>query len=193
MPFLTFYAMAELGRGFDMGYGPRYQLPCVVPMAAGTGAVLASLGRGSRRRFDAGARFAPAGPAALALAAIAVGVVRIAPLVYPYNYADVKTHNRFHDALKAHPVHDAIVFAGGGLIDTDPMDLTENLPLDLYPDQDVLVALDHRPDEARCVREGLCRTAVLPCDARRAVTIVPYRERAPSDGGRRGGFSSAGA
>ena len=34
------------------------------------------------------------------------------------------------------------------------MDLTENLPLDLYPDQDVLIAIDRGPEEERCV--GSC-------------------------------------
>ena len=174
VPFLTFYAMAELGRSFDLGYGPRYQLPCVVPMAAGTGAVLATLWDTAKRRVHAGTALRAGGPAALAIASMVVGVVRIAPLVYPYNYADVKTHNRFHDALKIHPVHNAIVFAGGGLINTDPMDLTENLPLDLYPNQDVLVALDRSPDLVACVKELYPTRRYYRAVPGNDVTIVPY-------------------
>ncbi len=92
------------------------------------------------------------GPVAIAMAAAVLGVVRIAPLVYPYNYADVHNHNRLHEAIDTRSLHNAVVFGGGGLNTTDPMDLTENLPLDLYPDQDVLIVIDRDPDETRCVQ-----------------------------------------
>ena len=33
------------------------------------------------------------------------------------------------------------------------MDLTENLPLDLYPNQDAIIAIDRGPEETRCLHE----------------------------------------
>jgi hypothetical protein len=164
LPLVAFYTLAEFGRGWAMGYGPRYQLPLLVPMAVGTGVVLGQLWtrattrattkattRASERSPDRSALSA-AGPVTLALAAVLLGVVRIAPLVYPYTYADVQTHNRLHEAIAKANLHGAIVFGNAALTDTDPLDLPENLPLELYPDQDVIIAVDHSPDETRCIR-----------------------------------------
>jgi hypothetical protein len=154
IPLLAFYTLFEFGRGFDFGYGPRYTLPIIVPMAVGTGVVLATLWTRARRARPAGVDALTAGgPAVLALAAVALGVVRIAPLVYPYTYVDVHGHNRLRDAIVLTDVHNAVIVAGLGLNTTDPMDLTENLPLDLYPDQDVIIAIDRGPDETRCVEK----------------------------------------
>jgi hypothetical protein len=142
----------EFGRGYDFGYGPRYQLPMVVPMAVGTGVVLAKMWQTARSRAVVTSALQAGGPVALALGAVFLGVVRIAPYLYPFNYHDVRTHNRLHDAIDEVKPHHAIVFGGEGLNTTDPMDLTENLPLDLYPNQDVLVAIDRGPEAVRCVR-----------------------------------------
>ncbi|HXN31706.1 MAG TPA: hypothetical protein VN894_07595, partial [Polyangiaceae bacterium] len=152
VPFITFYTLVTMGRGFDLGYGPRYSLPCVVPMAVGTGVVLAHLWRAALARWSAIPAIRIAGPAAIALAAVFVGVVRIAPLIYPLTYADVQNHNRLHEALAVLDLHDAVVFAGGGLTNTDVLDLPENLPLDLYPHQSVLIAIDRGPELVSCVR-----------------------------------------
>ncbi len=167
---LVFYSLLEFGRGFDLGYGPRYELPTTVPMAVGTGVVLAMLW--SRARGRAANALATGGPAALALTAVVLGVVRIAPLVYPYTYADVHGHNRLHDAIATTQPHNAVVFGLNGLNTTDPMDLTENLPLDLYPNQDVLIAIDRSPEEERCVRQlyrGRTFYQAIPGDPARIV------------------------
>jgi hypothetical protein len=121
-----------------------------------------------------GGAVALAGPAVLALTAVVLGVVRIAPMVYPFNYADVHDHNRLRDAIQAAHLHHAIVFGGQGLNRTDPMDLTENLPLDLYPQQDVLVAIDRGGDVNRCVLEkyrGWRFYRALPSEP---VRLIPY-------------------
>jgi len=152
VPFVTFYTLVTMGRGFDLGYGPRYSLPCVVPMAVGTGVALGYLWKAARARWTAVPAIRVAGPAAVALAAVYVGVVRIAPLIYPFTFADVQNHNRLHEALAPLDLHGAVVFAGNGLINTDVMDLPENLPLDLYPNQDVLIAIDRGPEMVSCVR-----------------------------------------
>jgi hypothetical protein len=153
VPVLAFYLFCESGREFDFGYGPRYQMVTVAPMAVGTGVVLAYLWTRARTPMADASALHLGGPVALALVAVFLGVVRIAPLVYPFNYADVREHNRLHDAIDKASLHNAIVFGEAGLNRTDPMDLTENLPLELYPDQDVLIAIDRGPDEVACVRE----------------------------------------
>lgn len=150
---LASYTLLEAGRGFQRGYGPRYTLPLVVPMAVGTGLVLAQLWAWAATKTAERTALAAGGPAAIALTAIVLGVVRIGALVYPYAYADGQSHNRLHEAIKSAHLHDAIVFAGTGFNDTDPMDLPENLPLEFYPNQDVLIAIDRGADTIQCVRE----------------------------------------
>jgi hypothetical protein len=153
VPFIAFYTLLVIGRGVDFGYGPRYSLPCVVPMAVGTGVVLAQLWTAARARWTETRALDVGGPAAIAFVAVLLGVVRIAPLVYPATYADVQNHSRLHEALALLHLRSAVVFAGAGLTNTDLMDLPENLPLELYPDQDLLIAIDRGPELERCVRE----------------------------------------
>ena len=161
IPLLAMYTMVELGRGYDFGYGPRYTLPLIVPMAVGTGVVFARLWavaveapftEAARSRI--GGALAAGGPIAVALVAAGLGVCRLAALMYPHTYADVHEHNRLHDAIDTVAPKHAVIIAGTfGLNMTDPMDLTENLPLDLYPDQDAIIAIDRGPDETRCVQD----------------------------------------
>jgi hypothetical protein len=154
VPFAVLYTLLEFGRGFDFGYGPRYTLPSVLAMAVGTGVVLSHLWTAARAPATDVAALHVGGPATLALGAVIIGVARIAPLLYPPAYWDVVwLHNGLHEAIARDALHDAVVFGGPGLNNTDPMDLTENMPLDLYPNQDVIIALDRGPDVVRCVRE----------------------------------------
>jgi hypothetical protein len=146
------YTLTEFGRKLDSGYGPRYLLPCVVPMAVGTGVVLARLwgaARATLRRTD----WRDSAPAFLALAAVLVGVLRIAPMMYPYASADVLRYHWLRVALGRLDLHDAIVFGGTGDV-TFPLDLPENMPLDLYAAPDVVVAVDHGLGALQCVREA---------------------------------------
>jgi hypothetical protein len=161
IPLLAMYTMVELGRGYDFGYGPRYTLPLIVPMAVGTGVVFARLWAVAVEapfteavRSRIGGALAAGGPIAVALVAAGLGVCRLAALMYPHTYADVHEHNRLHDAIDTLAPKHAVIIAGTfGLNMTDPMDLTENLPLDLYPDQDAIIAIDRGPDETRCVQD----------------------------------------
>jgi hypothetical protein len=174
LPVFALYSMSELGRGFDFGYGPRYSLVHLVPMGVGTGVVLARLWDMGRSPSIGRAAVLAGGPAAVALAAAALGVIRIAPLVYVPTYADVHEHNRMHDAIDRAALDDAVVFGGQGLNNTDPMDLTENLPLELYDHQSVLIAIDRGPEAVRCVRERYGSRSfyrALPGDPAR---IVPF-------------------
>jgi hypothetical protein len=174
LPHVAFYSLLEIGRTFDLGYGPRYQLPMVVPMAVGTGVMFGYLWAAASRRWTSVPAAREGGPFAVAVVAMLLGVVRVAPLVYPNTFADVQNHNRLHEALAKAGLHDAIVFAGGGLNNTDPMDLTENLPLDLYPKQDVLIALDRSPELVRCVKELYPTRRFYHAVAGNPVQIVPY-------------------
>jgi len=153
IPFVGFYTMFELGRHGDFGYGPRYQFPVVVPMAVGTGAILAQLWGQARRLSGAMGSFRRLAPLALALTAAISGVLGIAPLVYPANSIDVHEHNRLQDALAKTDLHHVVVLARQEIANIDSMDLTENLPLQYYPDQDVLVARTITPQSDVCVRE----------------------------------------
>ena len=180
LPLVFLCTLNEFGRGYDFGYGPRYEFPLVVPMAVGAGVIFADLwmratlaAHGRIGGFAASA-LNLGGPFVLALAAVIVGVVRVAPNLYPFTYQDVHLHNRLREAIDAADLHNAIVFGGIGLNTTDPLDLTENLPLDLYPNQDVLIAIDRGPDETRCVQEkyrGRAFYRAIPSDP---VRIVRY-------------------
>jgi hypothetical protein len=152
VPLVILYTLQEMGRTFSMGYGPRYLFPAVVPMAVGGGVVFGQLWTYARSAAVDRSALAAAGPAVLALTAVLLGVVRIAPLIYPFAFADSQNHNRLHEAIAKAGLENALVFASASLTDTDPMDLPENLPPELYPNQDVLIAVDHNPDETQCVR-----------------------------------------
>jgi hypothetical protein len=84
----------------------------------------------------------------------------------------VHGHNRLHDAIDLMSPHNAVVIGGSGLNSTDPMDLTENLPLDLYPTQDVIIAIDRGPEQTQCVQNyfrGRTFYRALPGDPVRLV------------------------
>ncbi|MGA2449748.1 MAG: hypothetical protein ABTD50_13780 [Polyangiaceae bacterium] len=172
--FLGLYAMAEYGRGLNFGYGPRFHVPLVVPMGVGSGVVLARFWTAAwARRGDVAAIHA-GGPAAVALVALLLGVVRVAPLVLPVAYSDAHTHNLLNDALAKADLRNALVLGWRGLNRTDPRDLPENLPMELYPHQAVLIGIEPDPQTVSCIRENYPNRKLyraLPGDPAR---IAPY-------------------
>jgi len=156
LAFVGFYEAIEFGRHLNFGYGPRFQLPLVVPMAVGTGVAMANLWSTARLRHGALRAIQAGGPLAAAIAAALVGVGRIAPLLYPFAHQSVMTHDALHEALEAAHLKNALVYVTR-LNNTDVRDMTENLPLDLYPDQDVVVAIDVSPNLHRCVENAYPR------------------------------------
>jgi hypothetical protein len=172
IPMNALYVLAEFGRGWDWGYGPRYALPFTVPMAIGTGVVCALVWR--ELRAPIADRAALEAFPVMILAAL-LGVVRIAPFLYPYAHADVEARNRVQRALDAAPLHDAIVVAEQNVSPTSPLDITENLPIDLYPDADVLIANNHDPGTAECLREHFPHRRLYRAYAGDPVRIVPLR------------------
>jgi hypothetical protein len=147
----AFISAVVLGRGFDWGYGPRYVLPSVVSMGVGTGVALAPLW--VRARFARSIAMA-AGPWTLAAVAIVLGALRLAPLVYPNNTASVRSLNGLNEEIRREKIHHAVVLLPSGVgWMNDGLDLTMNLPLTLYPKQDVLIAMDRAPALTQCVRQ----------------------------------------
>jgi hypothetical protein len=120
-------------------------------MAIGTGVALAPLARGiassSSPRTMVGAGW-------LATLAIALGVGRIAPYVYPYSETSVVSHSRLSLALKEKKLRDAVVIASPGIDATNDLDITENLPIAFYPDQPVLIALERTADTKECLKKA---------------------------------------
>ena len=137
---LAFYVFCEIGRSYDRGFGPRYQFVCVVPMAVGGGVLLARLWQGAQARRHARTALAVGGPFALALTAMLLGTIAVAPMIYPPLFAELRGHNRLTESIVTARLHHALVLAHDGVSDVDSLDLTENLPLSLYPEPDVIVA-----------------------------------------------------
>ena len=153
LALITFYSCVEFGRGGDFGYGPRHILPVIVPMAVGTAVALSPLWAAARARVHSHSALALGGPALLAITAAVVGVVRIAPLIYPYNREDVRGRNAIRGAVERDHLTNAIIWLEPGTTVADPRDLTQNYPLELYPPPPVIFAIDTGEDMKRCVRE----------------------------------------
>lgn len=152
-PLVGLYMMSELGRTSDFGYGPRYQMHTIVPVAIGGGVALGYLWREATARVSSLTPLARGGPMAVAIAAAIIGIVRIAPLVYPYNHQDVDNRNVVFHAAKAAGLHHAIVFIAPGVGMASNIDMTQNMPMELYAN-DVLYAVEYGPQEPKCVRES---------------------------------------
>jgi hypothetical protein len=167
--------MAEFGRGWDWGYGPRYELPFTVPMAIGTGVACARVWSALRLRPIERTTLEAVGAFAVIVVAVFVGVVRIAPLLYPFAYSDVHARNRLARALDLTPLHNALVVAEPNVSTTSPLDLTENLPIDLYPDADVLLANNHDPGTVQCLREHFRTRKFYRAFAGDPSQIVPFK------------------
>jgi hypothetical protein len=82
MALLAFYSLSEFGRGWDFGYGPRFELPVIVAMAVGTAVMLGPLFAAARARVHGRRALQQGGPALLVIAGALYGVVRLAPLIY---------------------------------------------------------------------------------------------------------------
>ncbi len=144
-------------RGYDWGYGPRYLAVFVVPMAVGAAIAIAPLAVAAGERVVAGRRaIARGGPMALVLFAIASGWLRIVPLVWPTAAEHTRRHTALQTAIDAAHLTNAVVLAQLGTTGgyTDPLDMTTNLPLDLYPNQDVIIAIERSPDAVSCMRSA---------------------------------------
>ena len=152
---------------------PGTSFPAIVPMAVGTGVVVAPLWVAAPTRTSR--RGAPSPWAGLSrsfIAAFVMGIVRLAPLVYPINHADIAQRNTVYEAAKAGHLKDAIVWLEPHTTMSDPLDLTQNYPLELYPDQPVLYAIDRGPDARACVRSMYPHRTQYHSEGTSVVTLV---------------------
>jgi hypothetical protein len=102
-----------------------------------------------------------------------ITVIRLWPLLYPGIYAHVHQHDSLNERIREMHIHHAVVMAQVGATGFDPLDLTENLPLDLYPQQDVLIAIERKPEYTQCVRTNFPDRAVYRATGN-PVVITPY-------------------
>lgn len=172
--FELYYQYINLGRGYDWGYGPRYELPFVVHMAVGTGVAMAPLAENARRHVAALGALYAGGPMAICITAIVVTLVRLWPLLYPGIYQHVEKHDSLNRAIRESGIHDAVVMAPPGTVGIDPLDLTENYPIDLYPNQDVLIAIERKPEFTQCVRRSYPTRSIYRAQGGGPVSITPY-------------------
>ncbi|HEX8795305.1 MAG TPA: hypothetical protein VF765_30360 [Polyangiaceae bacterium] len=154
-PYLAYCSMLEYGRGFDWGYGPRFQSILILPMAIGGAVALAPLLVAALERATVG-RMALARGGAFALAAFAVvsGWIRLVPVVWPPVYEHTHRHASLTRAIEDAHLKNALVLATEGTTGFADEDLPTNYPIDLYPDQDAIIAIDRKtPDAAlECLR-----------------------------------------
>ncbi|MGD0525581.1 MAG: hypothetical protein ABSE49_10575 [Polyangiaceae bacterium] len=156
VPYIVYTEWLDLGqRTYDWGYGPRYLMVLLVPMAVGSAVALAPLTVAALERVTGGASaLVRGGPLALAVFAVVSGLVRVVPLVWGTVADHTHRHSALQRAVEDAKLHDAIVIATPGTTGFSDIDLPTNLPLDLYPDQDVILAADRAtPKEAyACLR-----------------------------------------
>lgn len=151
--FIGYYETVTVARGVDWGYGPRYLLPIIVPLSVGSGLALAPMGVAARSRTLGGrVAFERGAPWVLAIVAIVSVWVSIVPLVWATVTDHTKRHAALSDAISAAHLKNAIVMFRAGITSADALDLTTNLPIDLYPNQDVLIAHEGSPDIRACLR-----------------------------------------
>jgi hypothetical protein len=172
IPYLAFYTAIEYGRGWDFGYGPRYQMVVVAPMAIGAGVVLGPLFCAALGRVTRTITLFEGGPAAVAAAAALLGVLRIAPLMYPYSHDDIKARNVVFDAITRDHLSNAVVWLEKGATISDWLDLPQNMPLGLYDDS-VFVLRDLSPEMRQCVREHFPGRRYYHTQGGRELKLVP--------------------
>ncbi|CAN5285297.1 hypothetical protein BH09MYX1_BH09MYX1_58630 [soil metagenome] len=147
----AFYSYLNFGRGFDWGYGPRYVLPSIAVWAVGTGAALGQIAI----RVRSGSRTARVGGAVGPwVAATAIATFLLAPLLYPMNTDSVMKLQEVSDRAKEAGLHHALVFVSAGVGERGPLDYTINQPIDLYPNQNILVAQPTTNEDRQCLRSA---------------------------------------
>ncbi len=143
LAMVAFYTMVEFGRGVDFGYGPRYALPLVVPMAVGSGVLLGPVFAGALSGRGMG-------PAILIAVAMTSGFLRLAPLLFPATTEDVRARNVVFDAARRLDLRHAVVIIANGSTISQGYDLTQNSPVD--PNPEVLFAREAGPEQVACLR-----------------------------------------
>jgi hypothetical protein len=145
-------------------------------MAVGGAMALVPLTLAARERVTGGATaLARGGPLALVVFAVVSGLVRVVPLVWPTVAEHTRRHAALQRAVEEADLKNAVVIATPGTTGFSDVDLTTNLPLDLYPDQEVILAIDrHTPEEAAaCLRLAFPGRKLYSASGQGDVHIVP--------------------
>jgi hypothetical protein len=176
LSYLAYVTSLDFGRGYDWGYGPRYAMVVLVPMAVGGGVALARLTDAARRHtLGRQTALARGGPLALVVLAVVGTWLRIVPLVWPPVWQHTRQHGALQRAIEEARLQNAIVIATEGTTGTSPLDLPTNLPLTLYRDPEVIIAIDRQtPREAAdCLRSAFPGRRIYSASGVVDVTIVP--------------------
>lgn len=161
---LAYYSMLEIGRGTDFGYGPRYQLPLVVPMALG-GAIF--FGEMQRRARSLVLGFG----SVIAL----VGAFRVGTFTFPFNHALLVASMAPEHAVAVTHTSNAIVRISRGTHPYGDWDVTRNYPYGTYAN-DVLYVGDVNPSLTQCLRREFSGRTFLRTERRGdGVVLVPDR------------------
>lgn len=177
VPYIVFCMYLDLGqRGVDWGYGPRYLMILMVPMMVGGALALAPLTvAGLSRAVSERSPLARGGPLALVLLAVVSAWLRIVPLEWATTAQHTTKHAAVNRAIDAAGVRNAVVIVAYGTTEFDSLDLTTNYPVDLYPDQDVIIAIDqNQPKEAyECLRSAFPTRRFYRASGREEVRLTP--------------------
>ena len=154
LSLVTFYVFVEFTRGGYEGFGPRYVLPLVVPMATGGAVILAPLFERARASLGSGFRsgIRSSGPALLALLAVVYGVAFVAPHVYSLAYAENRYATALFRAAKKARLKNAIVMVEPGHGPAHETNLAQNRPMD--PNPDVLFLIRRSASDEICARDN---------------------------------------
>jgi hypothetical protein len=179
IPYIVFQEYLDLGqRGIDWGYGPRYLMILMVPMMLGSAVILAPLTRAALSRGDSErSPLVRGGPLALVLLAVISVWIRVVPLEWATTAEHTHKHSALNRAIDAAGLKNAIVLAAYGTTEASDLDLTTNYPIDLYPDQDAVIAIDRQqPTEAmECLRHAFPGRRIYHASGRDEVRISgPY-------------------
>jgi hypothetical protein len=178
LPYIVYCMFLDLGqRGFDWGYGPRYLIILLVPMAVGGAVAMAPLTVAALSKASAGRSvLARGGPFALAAFAVVSGWIHIVPLAWPTVVEHTRRHAGLQRAVADYGIHNAIVIASKGTTGNSEFDLPTNLPFDLYPDPDVILAIDRQMpyEAAQCLSQAYPGRRLYAADGYDEVRITPY-------------------
>ncbi|HTQ05951.1 MAG TPA: hypothetical protein VMI54_18950 [Polyangiaceae bacterium] len=152
-----FYSFVEFGRYSDDGLGPRYVMPIVVGIGAGTGACVAPI---AVRLVDAFKRAGLAGlrrlrewgPGVVVLASAVFGVIEIAPRTYPVAYAEYHQGTVPYRTARDKHLKNALVLIFPEDAVQGYWNLNQNAPLDT--ERDILFLARQRPSDEDCARRN---------------------------------------
>jgi len=142
----AFYSAVVIGRHQDWGYGPRYLLAILVPMAVFNGVALARLF--ARLDLRRAVPLVPLVRAAAAVGAIIYGTWAIGALLYPVAMTEIRRNSAPMRAIKAKRLTNAVV--AFGKVAQDLADLTQNFGTQKNPD--VIYLMDGAAPDMECPR-----------------------------------------